>query len=100
MQKALKDGGRGAPCRGLAQGEQIHNGCVSQGTGHAGREVAASTRTLHSLWPGTPGGDSVLATGSLLLPRQRERHSDLRRATPAMPPRRICGRGVRGQEIS
>lgn len=41
-----------------------------------------------------------MATGSLLLPRQGERHTHLRMAAPAMPAKRISGRGGRGQGTS
>lgn len=86
---------------GTAQGTQIHDDHVSQGEGYRCRAVAARTRIPHSLRPETRVGVSAWATGSHgRLPRQGERRFNLWRASPATPPKKVSGRGGRGQETS
>lgn len=97
MQKALKDGSKGT-AKGHGEGTAWGTH-VSQGVGYRCREVVAGTRIPHSLWPGTPGGVSASVTGShRRLLREGERCSNLRRVSSVMPPKRIGGRGRRGQE--
>lgn len=70
-------------------------------TGHRVQMQRGGSRNRipHSLWPGTPGGVSASVTGShRRLLRQGERCSNLRRVSSVMPPKRIGGRGRRGQE--
>lgn len=90
----------GVPCRGDSTGHTDAPQPNLMGCGDRRREMAARTWITHSLWPEAPGGVCALATGSLLLPRQGERHTHLRMAAPAMPAKRISGRGGRGQGTS